>query len=151
MALFLSTSVNKIDKKGRVSVPAGFRAALEGEPFSGIVLIPSQTHDCLEGFAYSAMQEIARRLDEFDMFSTDQDDIATSVFGEAQQLAFDGEGRIMLPAELMARANISDQAVFVGLGAKFQIWSPEKYEDRRRAARDNVTKNKLTLPKGGAA
>lgn len=151
MALFLSTSVNKIDKKGRVSVPAGFRAALEGETFSGIVLIPSQTHDCLEGFAYSAMQEIARRLDEFDMFSSDQDDLATGVFGEAVQLAFDGEGRIMIGADLMASANLSDQAVFVGMGAKFQIWSPDKYEARRRTARDNIAKNKLTLPKGGAA
>jgi MraZ protein len=151
MALFLSTSVNKIDKKGRVSVPAGFRAALEGEAFSGIVLIPSQTHDCLEGFAYSAMQEIARRLDEFDMFSTDQDDLAASVFGEAVQLAFDGEGRIMIGTDLLARATLSDQAVFVGMGAKFQIWSPEKYEERRCAARENVTKNKLTLPKGGGA
>lgn len=151
MALFLSTSVNKIDKKGRVSVPAGFRAALEGEAFSGIVLVPSQVHDCLEGFAYSAMQEIARRLDEFDMFSTDQDDLATNVFGEAVQLGFDGEGRIMLTADLMARATLSEQAVFVGMGEKFQIWSPEKYEERRRAARENVTKNKLTLPKGGAA
>lgn len=151
MALFLSTSVNKIDKKGRVSVPAGFRTALEGEAFSGIVLIPSQTHDCLEGFAYSAMEEISRRLDEFDMFSSDQDDLATSVFGEAVQLAFDGEGRIMIGADLMARATLSDQAVFVGMGTKFQIWSPDKYEERRRAARENVAKNKLTLPKGGAA
>jgi MraZ protein len=151
MALFLSTSVNKIDKKGRVSVPAGFRAALEGDEFSGVVLIPSQNHACLEGFPYAAMQEIAGRLDNFDMFSSDQDDLATSLFGEAVQLAFDGEGRIMLGADLMAKANLSEQAVFVGMGAKFQIWSPDRYEERRRAARDNVTKNKLTLPKGGAA
>ncbi len=150
MVLFLSTSVNKIDKKGRVSVPSAFRAALEKESFAGVVLIPSQNHDCLEGFAYSAMQEIARRLDEFDMFSADQEDLAASVFGEAVQLGFDKEGRIMIGEDLMAQANLEEQAVFVGMGSKFQIWSPEAYEARRKDARASVNKKKLTIPKGAS-
>ena len=40
MALFLDTFVNKIDRKGRVSVPATFRAALDGQAFHGIVALP---------------------------------------------------------------------------------------------------------------
>ena len=151
MALFLSTSVNKIDSKGRVSVPSSFRAALEKEAFQGVVLIPSQNHACLEGFAYSAMEDIARRLDEFDMFSADQEDLAASVFGEAVQLSFDKDGRITLSEHLMAQANLSSSAVFVGMGTKFQIWNEGEYNIRRKEARDNVAQNKLTIPKGGKA
>lgn len=149
MALFLSTSVNKIDKKGRVSVPSAFRAALEKESFAGVVLMRAQNHECLEGFPYSAMEEIARRLDKFDMFSDSQDDLATSVFGEAVQCPFDADGRILVPEELMAHANLIEKAAFVGLGSKFQIWSPDDYQRRREAARASVQKNKLTIPKGG--
>ncbi len=151
MALFLSTSVNKIDKKGRVSVPSSFRAALEKEAFQGVVLIPSQNRACLEGFAYSAMEEIARRLDEFDMFSADQEDLAASVFGEAVQLSFDKDGRITLGDDLMAQANLSENAVFVGMGTKFQIWSEGEHAARRKEARDSDVKNKLTIPNGGKA
>ena len=152
MVLFLSTSVNKIDKKGRVSVPAAFRAALAKETFEGVVVMRAQNHACLEGFAFSSMEEIARRLDDFDLFSATQDDLATSVFGEAHQLSFDKEGRIILPEELMAYANIIEQVAFVGMGGKFQLWEPGAYDARREQARASVQKNKLTIPnKGGAA
>ncbi len=151
MVLFLSTTANKVDKKGRVSVPATFRAALAGQDFQGVVVMRAQNHPCLEGFAYSSMQDIARRIDQFDLFSDAQDDLATAVFGEAVQLPFDGEGRIAIPEELMAYANLTEQAAFVGMGAKFQIWSPAAYAIRRDEARSSVKQNKLTIPKGPAA
>lgn len=125
MALFLSTHINKVDKKGRVSVPAQFRAELAGESFQGIVLFRSHAHDALEGFAWSYMQEISRRLENFDLFSAEQDDLATTVFGETVQLPFDGDGRIVLPADLIEFAGLSERAAFVGLGNKFQLWEPD--------------------------
>ena len=74
--------------------------------------------------------------------------MATTVFGDSVQLPFDGEGRIILPADLMKFAAINDNACFVGLGRKFQIWNPKEFEKRREAARKNV--KGLTLPKGAA-
>ncbi len=150
MALFLSTYTNRIDKKGRVSVPASFRAELSGEGFQGVVLFKSNTHDCLEGFPKSHMEEISGRLDHFDMFSAEQDDLATAIFGSAVQLPLDGDGRIILPEELLSFSSMSEQASFVGLGNKFQIWSPSKFDERQNSARKAVQKGGLTLPKGGA-
>jgi len=147
MALFLSTCVNKIDKKGRVSVPAPFRAALEDQSFQGVVLFCSNTHICLEGFGMSRMEELSLRLDHYDLFSSDQDDMATAIFGEAVQLPFDGDGRIILPAALVDFAGINDHAAFIGMGHKFQIWDPVTFEERRNAARKNVRDKGLTLPK----
>ena len=153
MPLFLSTYANKIDKKGRISVPAAFRAALAGQAFQGVVRFKGTTHDCLEGFDYGTMVELSERLDHFDLFSNQQDDLATAVFGEAVQCPFDGEGRIGLPEHLITFAGLSGTVVFAGLGRKFQLWDHEKFEQRRIDARQNVIKQNLTLPriKGGDA
>jgi MraZ protein len=153
MPLFLSTYANKIDKKGRISVPAAFRAALAGQAFQGVVLFKATTHDCLEGFDYGTMVELSERLDHFDLFSNQQDDLATAVFGEAVQCPFDGEGRIGLPDHLIDFAGLDGTVMFVGLGRKFQLWDHEKFEQRRLEARQNVIKQNLTLPRirGGEA
>lgn len=147
MPLFLSTFANKIDKKGRVSVPASFRSALVGQAFQGIILFKGTTHECLEGFDYGTMDELSQRLDHFDLFSNQQDDLATAMFGEAVQCPFDSEGRIGLPEELVQFAGLGETVSFVGLGRKFQIWDQKKYEQRRNAARQNVIKQGLTLPR----
>ena len=158
MALFLSTYINRVDKKGRVSFPASFRAALMGQPvtdqaFQGVVLFRSNTHDALEGFSMSRMEELSQRIDNFDMFSPEQDDMATAIFAESVALSIDGDGRIILPQDLLDFAGITEQAAFVGLGPKFQIWEPSRLEARKKQARDSVAKQKMTLPnprsKGG--
>lgn len=148
MTLFLSTFVNKVDRKGRVSVPATFRAALADQPFQGIVLFRSSVHVCLEGFGWAAMEDLSRRLDAYDVFSSEQDDLATAIFGEAVQLPFDGDGRVILPQHLQDFAGIGDRVAFVGLGRKFQLWQPETLEARREEARREVKEKGLTLPKG---
>lgn len=149
MALFLSTYTNKVDKKGRVSVPAPFRAALADQLVNGIILFSSNQHICLEGFDWAKMDEISERMDHYDLFSDDQDDLATTIFGESVQLLFDGDGRVTLPVELMDVARIVDRAVFVGLGRKFQIWSPDLFEERKTQARGAVQDRRLTVPQKG--
>ncbi len=150
MALFLSTYTNKIDKKGRVSVPAPFRSALGEQAHKGVVLFSSNQHRCIEGFDWAKMEEISARMDHYDLFSDDQDDLATTIFGQSIQLLFDSEGRITLPADLIAAADITDKATFVGLGRKFQIWCPEIFADRKEQARSAVKERKLTIPMIGA-
>ena len=153
MALFLSTYTNKVDKKGRVSVPAQFRSALSDQLHNGIVLFVSNQYSCLEGFDWAKMDEISERMDHYDLFSDDQDDLATTIFGESVQLFLDGDGRVTLPSELTGPASITERAVFVGMGRKFQIWSPELFERRKTQARGAVQDRKLTIPKksGGTA
>lgn len=146
MALFLSTYVNKVDKKGRISVPAPFRAAIDTRNFAGVVLFRSPTHNCLEGFDFDTMMELSNRLDQFDLFSSAQDDLATTIFGEASQCAFDGEGRITISSEFLNHAGIDGDAVIVGLGRKFQIWNKSEFDRRQKTARDNVKERGLTIP-----
>lgn len=148
MAIFLSTYTNKVDKKGRISVPASFRAAIADQSFQGIVVFRSNKHPALEGFSMDQMSELSERLDQFDMFSDEQDDLATAIFAEATPLPLDGDGRVVLPKDLAEHAGISESASFVGMGPKFQIWEPSRLAERRSSARNTVQNKKLTVPKG---
>jgi len=147
MPLFLSTYINKVDTKGRISVPASFRNALADQNFQGIIVFKSTQHLCLEGFAWNSMQEISERLDHYDLFSNAQDDLATSIFAEARQLPFDGDGRIILPEDLRDFCHIKDHAAFIGMGRKFQIWSPPSLEKRTATVRKKLQDSPLSLPK----
>lgn len=148
MALFISTFVNKVDRKGRVSVPATFRAGLKGLSFNGVVAFRSYREAAIEGCGIDRMEELSHGLDALDQFSQEQDELASTIFADAHQLAIDGDGRIVLPPLLAEHAGIGDTAAFVGRGATFQIWNPETFarhqdEARRRAAERGAT---LRLP-----
>jgi MraZ protein len=111
-----------------------------------VILMKSPIHAALEGFAPSMMDDIAQRLDRFPMFSATQDDLAAVTLAEAVPLYFDGEGRIVLPQDLIAHAGLVDDAAFVGLGRKFQIWAPSIWEKRRGSAQEAVKSKGLALP-----
>lgn len=133
--MFLSTSTHKIDRKGRVSVPAHFRAALEGERFSGVVLTPPfSSAPCVEGFGMSRADRIGAALRAMNPLSEEADALATATLARMRPVGFDAEGRIVLPPELIAVAELEGQALFAGLGEKFQIWRPEAYAAHERAA-----------------
>jgi MraZ protein len=143
VALFLSTFVNKVDRKGRVSVPAPFRTALADQSFPGIVLFPAVNSRALEGSGIDRMEDLYARIEQLPEFSEHRDAIS-AIFADAQQLPFDSEGRIMLPPEFCEHAGIVLEAgaAFVGNGKTFQIWEPARFEGHqheRRARARGVT------------
>lgn len=146
MGLFLSTFVNKVDRKGRVSVPATFRATLASQSFAGIVAYRSFTNGCVEGCGMDVMQRLSESTQDFAAFSPEQEDISSLIFADARQLAWDPEGRIVLPEDLMAHAGIAEAAAFVGKGQTFQIWEPDAYKAVEAEIRARALKNRPTLP-----
>ena len=158
MSLFLSTFTNKIDKKGRVSVPASFRTALlstqqdQGAaltPFAGIIVFRSLKHPALEGCGIERMQRLSDSIDRLDLFSDAQDDLVSAIFADSQTLPFDSEGRVNIPENFLSFANLTDQVAFVGRGATFQLWSPEVFAQVQDQARTRLKADgspiKLTL------
>ena len=145
MTLFLSTFVNKIDKKGRVSVPAPFRMALGNESFQGIIIFRSYKYSSLEGCSMSRMHKLSEGLDQMDQFSDAQDDLASTIFADAHQLSFDSDGRVLMPEDLIDYAGLKDRAAFVGRGSTFQIWTPEAFTAHQEQARMRAMEQKATL------
>ncbi|MDX1483570.1 MAG: division/cell wall cluster transcriptional repressor MraZ [Alphaproteobacteria bacterium] len=153
MALFLSTFINKVDRKGRVSVPAPFRAAVADQSFKGIVAFRSYREAAIEACAIDRMERLSESVDALDQFSEEQDDFASTIFADAHQLPIDGDGRIILPSALVEHAGITDAAAFVGRGGTFQIWDPQAFERHQAEARTRVGRRAATLrlaPRGGS-
>lgn len=145
MALFLSTFVNKVDKKGRVSVPASFRAALSGESFQGFIAFRSHKHDAIECCSYSRMEQLSKSVDSLDLFSDEQDDFTATIFADSIQVPFDGDGRIVLPKALLDYLGPSPEVAFVGRGATFQLWLPDTFKAVQTASRDRIKESRSTL------
>ena len=99
MALFAGTYENRIDRKGRVSLPADFRAELPIEGNRIVYVYPSPRGGALEACDRAFMQRMADSLEQFDMFSDEEDDLASIIVSEARRVAIDGDGRVVLPPE----------------------------------------------------
>jgi MraZ protein len=148
--LYLSTFVNKVDRKGRVSVPATFRAAVADQSYPGIVVFPSFKCDALDASGIKRMEEMRARLSTLDEFSDEQENLAM-MFADSHALPFDTEGRIVLPERLATRVFITDSAAFVGLGNKFQIWEPTRYAEHQAMVRQRARQQRASFPALGTS
>lgn len=132
---FVATFTNRLDQKGRVSVPASFRAALTREGFDGVYCYPALDQPAIDAGGARLKQAIDERLSVFETFSEDYEILSTAFYGASRVLKIDKDGRITLPDDLREDAGITDSVVFVGQGFKFQIWAPEQFASRQKDAR----------------
>ena len=152
MTHFLGTHQNRLDTKGRVSVPAPFRAALRGpDGVALLVLRPSHKHPCIEAWPDRIFQTLAAPVDRLDLFSDEHDDLSMSLYADACPVETDKEGRIVVPEGLKAHAGLTDAVTFVGMGRIFAIWEPAAAEQRRTEARERARIRSFTLPGTPAA
>ena len=140
--MFLSTTTNALDAKGRVSVPANFRARINGE---SVVVWPSFEGDYLEGATLDYMERLLTSLDELDFYDEAREALNQAIFAASRELSFDSGGRVKLPDDLVAHAGLSDKASFVGLGRTFQIWNPDAHAEHMQRARETAMANRHKL------
>ncbi len=147
MAIFLSTYVYRVDKKGRVSVPAEFRRVLENQSFQGVIVFKSLQHPALEACSADHMQQLSDSLDTLNVSAEEYELIETTIFGGSFQLPFDGEGRIVLPQQLCEFAGITEEAAFVGRRRTFQIWQPARFAEHEGTSREKARGRDISLSK----
>lgn len=157
MADFIGTHQAKLDGKGRMSVPAPFRAALKAKSVSGntaatapspLYLFPSRKFPCIEGRTEQGFSKFAAELAKFSELSDEYDDLSVAFYADAVRLEADKEGRIVVPAELIAHAGLKAEApiVVMGVGDTFQIWDVEANQRRKVAARDRASTLRVATP-----
>jgi MraZ protein len=148
MTQFMGPHHNRLDAKGRVSIPASFRAVLREKAPEGatpaLVLRPSHKFDCIEGWPAADFYRRGEALERLDMFSTAQDDLTFAYYGDALELTPDKEGRIVLPELHAAHAHLTDAIEFIGMRDHFEIWEPQAAARRRAEARQAA--RSVTLP-----
>ena len=143
--MFLSSYENKLDKKGRVSVPATFRSYLNSMGYNGFISYPSFNHSALEACSQDRVEKLSKTIDSLNPFEDKRDFFATSILSESENLQFDTEGRISISEKLLNHAKIRSNILFVGLGQTFQIWEPKNFEKFKAFARKKAFQNRSNL------
>ena len=143
--MFLSTYENRLDKKGRVSVPASFRSHLSNLGYNGVICYPSFNNNCIEAWPQDRIEKISNAIDSLNPFEEKKDYFATSILSESINLQFDSEGRILITNKLLKHAKIKNSILFVGQGKTFQIWEPNYYEKFKVTAKrkSNIHRSSL--------
>jgi MraZ protein len=135
MTGFVSRYTNRIDRKGRVSVPASYRQVLARDGFEGLYCYPSLDMQAVDAGGQGLLGEIDRHLSRFEPFTEEHDYLSTAFYGLSERLTMDAEGRIGLTPALIDCTGITTEATFVGQGYKFQIWEPSRYREHEAEAR----------------
>jgi MraZ protein len=137
MDRFLSNTINRVDRKGRVSIPAPFRAILAGLPSLHVILnVDRETVDC---GGPDLLRVNEARLAQMDPFSEEYEFWSFHLMGDTDQLKIDPEGRIALTANIREHTGIDSEVVFVGRGNFFQMWEPSRFHEYRSLARSKVS------------
>lgn len=132
---FTSTFHHKVDSKGRVSVPAGFRRALDadagaGESATELLLLPSfEKLNCLEAYQPSYLRKIQEGINRMKPGSPRRRWVERKVNAPLITLPLDPAGRVILGPTLREKYGFAfgENVVFCGLGQTFQIWSENEF------------------------
>jgi len=140
---FIGRYLNKVDKKGRVSVPAGWRPSLISKDFSGIIAQSSLSEKAIDAYPRDYLELLQGKLDLNDPLLEENEYESTVLFG-GSVLSFDSEGRVVLSDLLRNEINLASEALFVGMGRRFRIWNPNifnEYLGRAKSYMDKRRKN----------
>ena len=138
MDRFVSHFTLRLDSKGRVSIPAPFRSVLTRDGFEGLYCYPTLDRPALDAGGHALLAEIEALVARFHPYSNERERFATALYGTSEVLRMDGEGRVILPDALKSHAGITEAVAFVGLGNKFQIWEPGRFQSELAEATEQV-------------
>jgi MraZ protein len=151
MDRFVSNVVLRLDAKGRVSIPASYRAVLARDGFDGLYCYPALDRPAIDAGGNALMAEIEALIARQAPYSEAREQLALALYGTSETLKVDGEGRVILTDQFKAYAQISDSVAFVGLGHKFQIWEPGRFRSELAEATDKVRALRQQLGSQAAA
>jgi MraZ protein len=135
----------RLDAKGRVSVPASFRAALARDGFDGLHCHPALDRPALDAGGNALLAEIETLISGFPPYSEEREQFSLALYGSSETLKIDAEGRVVLSDTHKSHAGIKDAVIFVGLGHKFRIWEPGRFRAELTEATGKVRAFKQEL------
>ena len=151
MDRFVSHYTMPLDAKGRVSIPAPFRAVLVRDGFEGLYCYPALDRPALDAGGNALLEEIEVLIGRFPPYSEEREQFSAALYGTSEVLKVDSEGRTVLSDALKRHAGIANEATFSGLGHKFQIWAPKRFRAELAEATEKVRALKRQLGSRGAA
>ena len=151
MDRYVSHYTLRLDAKGRVSIPASFRAVLARDGFDGLYCYPALDRPALDAGGNALLSEIEALISRFPPYSEEREQLSAALYSTSEILKIDGEGRVVLTEPLKSHAGITDAVAFAGRGHKFQIWEPGRFRAERAEATETVRAIKKQLGSRSAA
>jgi MraZ protein len=151
MNRFVTNFTLRLDSKGRVSIPGSFRSVLGRDGFEGLYCYPALDRPAIDAGGSALMVEIDALIARYAPFSEQREQLALALYGTSETLKVDGEGRVVLSENLKQHAGITEAVAFVGLGHKFQIWEPGRFQKELAKATEKVRALKEELSSQVAA
>lgn len=124
--MFLGQYEHAIDDKGRLAIPARFRAALA----DGLYLTAGVDR-CLVILAPQAFQVTADGISALPWLSPDARQVQRNLFAMATHLVPDKLGRIVIPPYLRNHAGLKSEVVVAGVYDRVEIWDRAAWESAR--------------------
>ncbi len=140
MDRFVSSAVNRIDAKGRVSVPAHFRSVLQQRGYLELYALAALDVPALDVGGMDLLDRYEERMAREDPFLQLADDMSFHVHGNSAFLKLDRDGRIAVTDFVRQQTGITGEVAFLGRGNFFQIWHPDKLAVQAASVRERLLK-----------
>ncbi|WP_163268074.1 division/cell wall cluster transcriptional repressor MraZ [Chelativorans alearense] len=151
MDRFLSSAINRIDAKGRVSVPAHFRSVVQRRGFADLYALRALDVPAMDVGGPDLLDRYEERIAVEDPFLQTADDMSFFVHGDGSFLKLDQDGRITVTDFVREHTGITSQVAFVGRGLFFQIWEPERLSAHGAQVRARLLKLRQQASQARAA
>ena len=149
MDRFLSSAVNRIDAKGRVSVPAHFRAVVMKRGYQELYALRALDRPALDVGGLDLLDRYEARIAMEDPFLQTADDMSYFVHGDSDFLKLDQDGRITVTDFIREHTGITTEVAFVGRGTFFQMWEPSRLATYGAQVRERLLKLRQAGPSSG--
>lgn len=150
MERFVSTYAMRLDSKGRMSIPAPYRALIARDGLEHVYCHPALELPALQAGGTRLMAGIDALIERYPPYSEAREELAGALYGAIEILKLDPEGRVMLSEGLKSHAHIGSEAVLVGLGDSFRIWEPGRFRAHLAEANAKVRALKAEIGSRGA-
>ncbi len=121
--MFMGEYNHTIDAKGRLIVPSKFRESL-GDEF----VVTKGMDGCLFVYDNTEWSKFEEKLRSLPMIDKEARQFTRYFLAGAASVEVDKQGRILIPAVLREFAEITKDAVLVGVGSRIEIWSKERWD-----------------------
>jgi MraZ protein len=124
--MFLGEFTHSLDSKGRLTIPARYREALE----TGLVVTRHPTDRCLMLFQMAEWEKVAQKINDLPLADPRSSLLRRVLFSAAEDVVPDKQGRILFSQRLRHHAQIETDIVIAGMSKFIELWSPPNWEEK---------------------
>jgi MraZ protein len=127
MTFFTSEYACKLDPKGRLVLPARIKAQLPDDGGSELV-IRRGFEQCLIVYPMVEFKKVFSKISGLNEFNEEYRKLQRNFLSGVVTVELDGNGRFLIPKNMLTYAQIDKDATLVGTGNKVEVWNPAIYE-----------------------